>query len=186
MASIFILENSLDVLFARCQDSGNIIRANELFREYVSHIKPVNILDVVVDSDKDEFKIAVDKARKSTPLPCRTYARTRQKNGAERYSVWNVYSIDDHLYFIGVQLFDVNSVESYEHERLKSLLSDAEFIVSHEIRQPLSALLGLFNLIDSEDLPAEHAELVKMIQKSADELDKNVARFVKKLSRHTL
>ena len=184
MASIYILEQSIDVLYVATDKSGNITRSNELFKQYVSHIKPVEFNDLIVEADKDAIITAVEQARKLSPLPQRAYARTRQKTGAERYAVWNVYSIGDNLYFIGIQLYDISSVASHEHERLKALMSDVAFMAAHEVRQPLSSLLSLIDLMaTATGVNEECTELLNMAQRSAKDLDGAVAALIKKLSR---
>ena len=183
MATIYLLENSLDVLYACCEQDGKIVKTNELLREFTSHIKPVNFLDIVSEADKDDFIAAIGKAKSHKPNPVRAYARTRTKTGADRFCVWNVYDMGK-LYIKGYQLFDVTSVTAHEYERLKQLLSDANFSVSHEIRQPLTSLQGLIDLLSSlTDMPEDAAELIAMLGDSAKAVDKAVQDLIRKLSR---
>ena len=56
MASLHILESSIDLFYVITDKDGNIAASNELFKEYSSHIKPANILDIAAnDSDRDEL-----------------------------------------------------------------------------------------------------------------------------------
>ena len=47
MASLHILESSIDLFYVITDKDGKIVTSNDLFREYSSHIKPNNILDIV-------------------------------------------------------------------------------------------------------------------------------------------
>lgn len=183
MATIYLLENSLDVLYACCEQDGKIVKTNELLREFTSHIKPNNFLDIVSDADKDDFIAAISKAKSHKPNPVRAYARTRTKTGADRFCVWNVYDMGK-LYIKGYQLFDVTSVTAHEYERLKQLLTDASFNASHDIRQPLSSLIGLIDILKGiPDLPEDAIEVIDMISVSGAATDKALNDLIRKLSR---
>jgi hypothetical protein len=94
MASLHILESSIDLFYVITDQDGQIVTSNDLFREYSSHIKPRNILDIAAqDSDRDELVNAIEKSRKKSPEPIRVYARTKQKMASERYNMWNIYHI---------------------------------------------------------------------------------------------
>lgn len=184
MASVYILETSPDLLYAVTDTSGKVTKSNELFRQYTSHIQPNIITDIITDADRDDFIQAIDRAKQISPNPYRTYAQTRQKTGANRYNVWNIYLINSALHFIGVQLFDVTSVTSHEHERLKQLIQDVAFMASHELRQPASSLKGLIELLKSQaaDL-RELSELIDMAKESIDKTDAAINQIVKRLTR---
>ena len=80
MASLHILESSIDLFYVITDKDGNIVTSNDLFKEYSSHIKPGNILDIAAnDSDRDELLSAIRKSQKKAPDPIRTYAKTKQK-----------------------------------------------------------------------------------------------------------
>ena len=184
MASVYILETSPDLLYAVTDMNGNVTKSNELFRQYTSHIKPVLITDIITESDLDDFIKSIDHAKQISPNPFRTYAQTRQKTGAHRYNVWNIYLINSSLHFIGVQLFDVTSVTAHEHERLKQLIQDVAFMASHELRQPASSLKGLIELLRTQaaDL-RELSELIDMAKESVDKTDAAINQLVKRLTR---
>jgi Zn-dependent M16 (insulinase) family peptidase len=101
MASLHILEASIDLFYVITDRDGNIVTSNDLFREYVSHIKPGNILDIAAnDSDRDEMLGAIRKAQNKAPDPIRVYSKTRQKMSSERYNMWNVYCIMNSVHMI--------------------------------------------------------------------------------------
>jgi signal transduction histidine kinase len=113
------------------------------------------------------------------------YAKTKQKIGSERYNMWNVYSIMDSLHFIGIQLVDVTSISSHEHERQKVLLEEFRFMLSHELRQPLTSIGGLVRMLldHPEATEQEKSGIMIMIANSVDRLDEVVKLLVKKATR---
>ena len=81
MASLHILESSIDLFYVITDQDGQIVTSNDLFREYSSHIKPRNILDIASnDSDRDELVNAIEKSRKKTPQPIRYFALIHSVN----------------------------------------------------------------------------------------------------------
>ena len=184
VASVYILETSPDLLYAVTDTSGTVTKSNELFHLYTSHIQPNAITDIIIDSDRDDFIQAIERAKQLSPNPYRTYAQTRQKTGANRYNVWNIYLINSAMHFIGVQLFDVTSVTAHEHERLKQLIHDVAFMASHELRQPASSLKGLIELIKTQaaDL-RELSALIDMAKESVDKTDAAINQIVKRLTK---
>jgi hypothetical protein len=186
VSSLYILENSIDLFYVVTDRDGLILTSNDLFSEYSSHIKPVNIADIsATDSDCDEVISAIKKAKDKTPEPIRFYAKTKQKNGALRYNLWNIYAILDCYHFIGIQLVDVTSITSHEHERQKILLEEFRFMLSHELRQPLTSIGGLVRMLVQHRGASENErlELVKMIEDSVNRLDDVIKLLVKKAAR---
>ena len=186
MASLHILDSSIDLFYVISDKDGAIVASNDLFKEYSSHIKPSNIMDISAhDSDKDELLRAIKKAKKNTPDAVRVYAKTKQKIGSERYNMWNVYSIMDSLHFIGIQLVDVTSISAHEHERQKVLLEEFRFMLSHELRQPLTSIGGLVRMLldHPEATEQEKSGIMIMIASSVDRLDEVVKLLVKKATR---
>lgn len=186
MASLHILESSIDLFYVIADEQGSILTSNDLFREYCSHLKPRNILDIASnDSDRDEFLTIIEKAKTKTPDALRVYVRSKQKIGSERYSMWNVYSILGSLHFIGIPLVDVTSITAHDYERQKMLLEEFRFILSHELRQPLTSIGGLVSMMmeHKEATEREKQEIMNMIADSVQRLDESIKLLVKKATR---
>ena len=186
MASLHILESSIDLFYVITDKDGNIVTSNDLFKEYSSHIKPGNILDIAAqDSDRDELLKAIRKAESKSPDPIRAYAKTKQKMASERYNMWNIYSIVDMLHFIGIQLVDVTSISNHEHERQKMLLEEFRFMLSHELRQPLTSIGGLIKMLNEHSWATdqEREGIMRMLANSVDKLDDVIRLLVKKATR---
>lgn len=186
MSSLFILENSIDLFYVVTDESGLIVSSNELFRNYSSHIQPNKITDIIsIEGDKDDFIKAIQLARKHTPEPSRVYARTRLKNTIDRYNIWNCFAIGGTLHFVGIQLVDVTSINSHDYERQKLLLEEFRFMLSHEIRQPLTNIAGLVQLMLNHPMSnnEEKRDLLKMIHTSVTKLDDSIKVLIKKAAR---
>jgi nitrogen-specific signal transduction histidine kinase len=186
MSSLFILEHSIDLFYVVSDDSGLIVSSNELFKNYCSHIKPSKITDIIsIEGDKDDFIKAIETARKHAPEPSRVYARTRQKNTSDRYNVWNCFAIGETLHFVGIQIVDVTSISSHDHERQKLLIEEFRFMLSHEIRQPLTNIAGLVQMMLDHPVAnnTEKRDLLKMIHTSVNKLDDAIKVLIKKAAR---
>jgi signal transduction histidine kinase len=186
MSSLFILENSIDLFYVVTDEHGLIVSSNELFKNYVSHIKPSKISDIIsIEGDQEDFIKAVQLARLHSPEPSRVYARTRQKNTFDRYNIWNCFAIEDTLHFVGIQLVDVTSISSHDYERQKLLLEEFRFMLSHEIRQPLTNISGLVQLMLNHPMSndREKRDLLKMIHTSVTKLDDAIKLLIKKAAR---
>tara|TARA_R110000868_G_scaffold233482_4_gene487192 strand:+ start:449 stop:1015 length:567 start_codon:yes stop_codon:yes gene_type:complete len=186
MSSLFILESSIDLFYVVTDESGLIVSSNELFKNYSSHIKPSKIGDIIsIEGDKEDFIKAIQLARKHAPEPSRVYARTRLKNTIDRYNIWNCFAIEDTLHFVGIQLVDVTSINSHDYERQKLLLEEFRFMLSHEIRQPLTNIAGLVQLMLDHPVAnnTEKRDLLKMIHTSVNKLDDAIKVLIKKAAR---
>jgi len=186
MSSLFILENSIDLFYVVTDEHGLIVSSNELFKNYSSHIKPSKISDIIsIEGDQEDFIKAVQLARLHSPEPSRVYARTRLKNTIDRYNIWNCFAIGETLHFVGIQLVDVTSINSHDYERQKLLLEEFRFMLSHEIRQPLTNISGLVQLMLNHPMSndREKRDLLKMIHTSVTKLDDAIKVLIKKAAR---
>jgi hypothetical protein len=86
MSAIYILANSIDLLYVVSDYEGKIVSSNDLFKEYSSHIKPKKVSDIISDdTELDDYVLSVKRAIEITPNPVRIYARTKQKNSGLRW-----------------------------------------------------------------------------------------------------
>lgn len=186
MSLLYILDNSIDVFYLVTTQDGDIISSNDLFKEYISHIKPKNIADIAAtDGDRDDLINAINKSKNKSPEPIRVYAKTKQKTGSLRYNVWNIYTILDSIHYVGMQIIDVTSIAAHEHERQKILLEEFRFMLSHELRQPLTSIGGLVRMLkdNSNASDKERQEVMAMIDDSVNRLDEVIRLLVRKAAR---
>jgi nitrogen-specific signal transduction histidine kinase len=185
MSIQYILHNSIDLLYVTTDADGNIVFANELFKEYVSHIQPKKISDFIPDAvDMDEILVAIQKAKKTPYDAVRVYIKIKQKNQTLRWNLFNVYFILNSIHLVGFPILDVTSVTNHEFEKQKALLEDLRFMLSHEIRQPLTAIAGLVDMmLQNTDNEINNTDLLTMMKDSAKRLDDAIQRTVKKSTR---
>jgi signal transduction histidine kinase len=80
---------------------------------------------------------------------------------------------------------DVTSITAHEHERQKVLIEEFRFMISHELRQPLTSIGGLVDMLmeHKEATDNERAAIMEMIADSVKRLDESIRLLVKKLTR---
>ena len=187
MSVKYLLSNSLDILYCVTDKDGKITSTNDLFKEYASHIRPKNISNIVFEnSDLDELISVIEKAKTTPLVPIRVYFQVKQKNGSSRWNLFNVTSIINSLHFVGFPIIDVTSITAHEHEKQKLLLEDFRFMLSHEIRQPMTSISGLITLLlekSNTDEDSDNFELLKMINQTVIDLDLAIHSLVKKATR---
>jgi signal transduction histidine kinase len=185
VATKYILESSLDILYCVCDIDGLIITSNDLFKTTINHIRPKKITQIISSDDLDDFIDSINKSIENYPEPIRVYSKTPQKNGSLKWTLWNIYLINNTIHFIGIELRDVNSVTQQEFERQKKLIEEFRFMLSHEIRQPLTSITGLIQILlkDKVITDEEFDELLLMINKSVSDLDQSILKLVKKLTK---
>ena len=185
MSIQFIIHNSIDLLYVTADSDGKIVFSNDLFKENTSHIQPQKISDFVQDNaDMDDVLVAIQKAKKTPLEAVRVYVKIKQKNQAFRWNLFNVFYILNSIHFVGFPISDVTNIPSHEFEKQKTLLEDIRFMLSHEIRQPLTAIAGLVDMmLQNEHINISNTELLKMMQDSSKRLDDAIQRAVKKSTR---
>jgi nitrogen-specific signal transduction histidine kinase len=185
MSIQYILHNSIDLLYVTADADGNIVFANDLFKEYTSHIQPKTISDFIPDNvDMDEMVAAIEKAKKTPYDAVRVYVKIKQKNQTLRWNLFNVYFILNSIHLVGFPILDVTSITNHEFEKQKTLLEDLRFMLSHEIRQPLTAIAGLVDMmLQNTQTEINNTDLLKMMKDSAKRLDEAIQRIVKKSTR---
>jgi nitrogen-specific signal transduction histidine kinase len=159
--------------------------ANDLFKEYTSHIQPKKINDFIPDNvDMDEMVAAIERAKKIPYDAVRVYIKIKQKNQVLRWNLFNVYFILNSIHLVGFPIVDVTSITSHEFERQKTLLEDLRFMLSHEIRQPLTAIAGLVDMmLQNTNSEINNTDLLQMMKDSSKRLDEAIQRIVKKSTR---
>jgi hypothetical protein len=181
---LFLLDNSSQCLYAKCDKDGRITYRNELFKSTFNHIKPTEFKHLVSDNeDQDEVDAAfkwTDKHKNlSKPFNCRTI----QRNGVYRWVGWEVFNLSGEYHLTGVLLFDVVSATSHKYEKIKKQLEDITAFISHEFRQPLKSVVGLIGIlqqIDKKSDPVEYDKVLQMIKDSASQLDDVFIRAIER------
>lgn len=173
-----LLENSLNLFYVRCNDEGEIGYTNELFSSFASHIQPENVNNFVTHTqDQEEMGKSMNRAMELSPFPVSFQCRLNQKNGAKRWSTWEIAYGKGVFHMIGIQLFDVVSITAQEYEEQQRLLERISWVQSHKVRKPLANILALSDLL-SKNANAEDKMILKMLTDSSKELDEVVREIV--------
>ena len=175
-----ILENSLHVFYVCCNKEGDITYSNELFNTFASHISPTNVEHfITIQEDMELLKKSMGRAVDGSPFPFSFQCRLLHKNGAKRWSTWEVAFGKDTFHLVGIQLFDVVSISSHEYEQQKRVLENIAWIQSHKVRKPLANIIALSELMaKSKDYSSEKLEVLSMLRTSSQELDGVIREIV--------
>lgn len=187
MSAKYILVNSLDVAYCSTNSEGKITFSNHLFRDYVSHLKPGNISEIVHDdAEISSFVDAINRAKIQSPVPLRASVMIKQKTGAVRWNLLNIYYIINSFHFVFIPVMDAVSVMAYEYERQKALIEDTKFWVAHELLQPITSIEGLIDLLPElgeSDENSEHRDIIKMLRESITKFKAASQSIINKLDR---
>lgn len=177
-----MFENHSAVMLLLDPNTGNIIDANKSCEEFYKYthqqLITMNISDLDIQS-KDELK---EELTKSTTGE-KTYFIYKHKLSDGTIRDVEVYSkpiIFDDSKVLFVIVHDITERKKAEEgiieakdEAEKAALMKAQFLsnMSHEIRTPLNAIIGLSNLmISDEEIDEKNRENLKAIKFSADHL----------------
>lgn len=187
MSAKYILVNSLDVAYCATNSEGKITSTNHLFRDYVSHLKPVNISEIVHDEGElPSFIDSINRAKAQSPVPLRASVMIKQKTGAVRWNLLNIYYIINTFHFVFIPVMDAVSVMAYEYERQRALIEDCKFWVAHELLQPITSIEGLIDLLPElgeTDENSEHRDIIKMLRESISKFKAASESIISKMSR---
>jgi hypothetical protein len=151
MSASYILSEALDIFYCITDLDGKIIKANESFVQYASHISPVYINDVIAnEKEVASYLEQVNKAKKSSPLPVRVYTFVRQKTGANHYILWNAFVIADEINFAGFQVYDLNSKDKIKQQNSVKLLNYTQHTLNHKILNETTSKEGLLKILINE------------------------------------
>jgi tetratricopeptide (TPR) repeat protein len=128
----------------------------------------------------NEMQVVYEAAKKDKKI-----ADLNAANAASRRTAW-IIGIVAFLFLVMlamllVQYFTIrkqNRIISGKNEGLNNALLNIAFIQSHEVRKPLTTILGIINLIKAENYKAEK-QVLKMLEKTANDLDDKIKQIVK-------
>lgn len=180
-----ILDRSVTYFYFRVAEDGKIVYANDTFENHLSHIQPKSIFDfVTIEQDKETLLKAFSKAKSNSTFPVVSYFRIKQKNGAQRWLLWEVYEAGAVYHFLGNALYDVVSIKAYEYDQIRALLETIAWEWSHRTRRPLTSVIGLARLLEkNENITEQDKEAVSMLLASARELDEVIEKLTDILSK---
>lgn len=173
-----LLAGSRNLFFLEVNPEREITASNELFRDYMSHIQPAELIDFIKNSyDIAAMDSAMAKA-KATPLePIDLQCRVIQKTGAVRWTWWEIQFFQDTFYFVGGDMIDVISIDSHKFVKMERLLEKIAWLQNHKVRKPAANIIGLALFVENykdAGVSEETTKIFKMASESAHELDQAV------------
>ncbi|MCY7420875.1 MAG: PAS domain-containing protein, partial [Chitinophagaceae bacterium] len=142
-----------------------------------------NILEYVRDTENkidQDFLIDFDKAVKGeTVVSEKEIKYKHDKSKCFRTKYYPVYE-EGNLIGVSVTVSDVTERTRYEDNiRLQNeKLRKIAFIQSHQVRQPLSNILGILSLVNTDGMSEDDKYLMKILNLSAQQLDQVVRKIV--------
>ena len=142
-----------------------------------------NILDYVRDVENKidhVFQLDFDKALKGETIVRETEIKYKSdKSHWFRTEYYPVYEAGN-LIGVSVTVSDLTERKKYEQEIQvqNEKLRKIAFIQSHQVRQPLSNILGILSLINTSGMSEDDKYLMKLLNMSSQQLDKVVRNIV--------
>ena len=184
-----VIECSRESIWSVDRDC-NIVYANQMFKQLFLEFFNIHLdrgNNILANLPKDQFDFWDQNYQKVFRGQNIKLKFNFEKDGEKRYYDVSMTPIVVEGKIKGAAVFalDNTSTEKYLHaiEEQNTRLKEIAWIQSHVVRAPLARMMGLTNLIESEDLDKEElVSFLHAIHKSATELDEVVRNIVDKSS----
>jgi PAS domain S-box-containing protein len=170
-----IINNTRDLIWSVDKQS-NIITGNQAFWDRVKELTGKDE-DGITNADfvQERVKVFFESYERAFQGEAFSVVRQRESGGRQVYEELSFNPIRDlRNEVIGVNCFLRDITERQEYlqkiENQNKRLREIAWIQSHLVRAPVASILGLVQLCDMDDSP--NAEIIPMLKKSAEELDK--------------
>jgi len=185
-----VIECSRESIWSVDRDC-NIVYANQMFKQLFLEFFNIHLdrgNNILANLPKDQFDFWDQNYQKVFRGQNIKLKFNFEKDGEKRYYDVSMTPIVVEGKIKGAAVFalDNTSTEKYLHaiEEQNTRLKEIAWIQSHVVRAPLARMMGLTNLIESEDLDKEElVSFLHAIHKSATELDEVVRNIVDKSSK---
>jgi len=154
-------------------EDERLLSQNKTFKEAYDHIKPQQISDLIKDASQlDAFRDAVVSAKRIYPDAYHCSFQIRQKNGVWRWTYWSVFAYQGKIALHGDHVYDINSIQQFEFEKMKGKLNELVWMYNHPARQHAANIMALITLTkQNHEIEPEVGKNLEMIYSSASELD---------------
>ncbi len=170
-----IINNTRDLIWSVDRQS-QIITGNQAFWDRVKELTGKGEGEVTnADFVQERLKMFFESYERAFTGKAFYLVRQREVNGKQVYEELRfnpIRDVNDAVIGVSCMLRDIT--ESQQHllriEEQNKCLREIAWIQSHRVRAPLASILGLVQLCDLNDTP--NAELIPLLKKSAEDLDK--------------
>jgi hypothetical protein len=192
MSVIHIVDKHPEWLYAITDTECKILKSNEAFKDFTVHIRPTKFSDIVSDKkDLDHMLEAIEKAKEKPLEPIKFFFQTKQIDHTMHWGKWFVFFIAGKFYFCGNDRSDIGSMITYEAVSREKLLEYVNRFINHDIRQPLTSIMGVINVLvtdgTNEEMllltPKDNFEMIVMAKAMVEDMDEKLNTLIKKLGR---
>jgi len=171
-----IINNTRDIIWSVDRDN-NIITANEAFisrMEYISGRKITRFNKA--DFEETLYNQWQEYFQRAFAGASFKIIWKEQMNGEDLFEEVSFNPIlDQEHQVIGISCFSRDITEQYIHtqmiEQQNEQLRKISLIQSHEVRGPLSSILGLVQLFNGSEEDSSHQEIIDLLGEAAEKLD---------------
>jgi len=170
-----IINNTRDLIWSVDRQS-RIIAGNQAFWDRVQELTGKNEAEVInADFEQERMKLFFESYERAFQGEAFNVVRQRESDGRllyEELSFNPIYDLKEKVIGVNCFLRDITQPREYLQriEKQNARLREIAWIQSHLVRAPLTSILGLTQLCNLDDSP--NAEIIPMLKKSAEELDK--------------
>ena len=192
MSSTHIVEKHPEWLYVVTDIEGKILKSNEAFRDFTVHIRPSRFSDIVSDKkDLDLMLDAVERSKDKLYEPIRFFCQTKQIDHTMHWGKWHVFSMGQKLHFCGTDRSDIGTLASHEAIASEKLIQYINHVLNHDIRQPLTSINGVVNMLVEQGTNEEmilltqkdNFEILTMAKDMVENVDKSLTALIKKVGR---
>ncbi len=158
----------------------------DFFQTTIDKLVGNSYFDKIPDTEREEYRKNLNSVSKDNPSITHIHKLTNPK-GEEKWVLWTETAVFDtsgrfiELLSIGRDVDDMVKAKQMR-EKYIDVLEKTIFKTSHEVRQPVSNILGLAQIMEKENYsPNEMAFIVDYFKESADKLDaftKELTNFI--------
>ncbi len=177
-----IINNTKDIIWS-IDKENNIISANEAFYNRMQLITGKKITKITKDDYGEAlFDTWKEYFKKAFKGEYHKIIWSEKINGNEIYEQVSFNPIFDNNQTIGVSCISRDITTQYKYtqmiEKQNEQLKKISYIQSHEVRAPLSSILGLVQLFNMENCSDENnKDVIALLQQAAEKLDKVVRKI---------
>jgi len=139
-----------------------------------------SILDFRFEGDDEINKSFKENFEKALANGCTVVSEKKMHYPSSAFWVCLEYTPvfeQDKIIGIAVCVKEINERKRFEQhiQKQNDKLKQIAWMQSHETRQPVATILGLINILDKASLTPENKEIIKLLEKTIEQLD-NVIR----------
>jgi nitrogen-specific signal transduction histidine kinase len=158
-----IMELSHAILYCVADNSGNIVFQNAAFSKGYTHIRPSKSLHL-----GDGIVQLINRAYELHEMIHSGFVTIKDTEGGHMIVAYEVFFKDEHFHFVGLLQVEIEQADEAALAALRKARKSAIFHLSHNVRAPLSKIIGLSDLLL---IDGQQSEIIEMIANASRELD---------------